>query len=115
MAKIFKETYYNYSIEISCNLEFIVSFGAIKTKDLGVSYEVHETIVELKKFLDANGKSNEDPEEYGVEYISYNFGKYDIDISLNSYGINTFTDLKNTTSSQEIIDYVKEWNDNEIY
>jgi hypothetical protein len=108
MAKIFKETYYNYSIEITYNLEFIVSFGVMITKDLGVSYKVHETIVELKKFLDANGKSDEDPEEYGAEYISYNFDNYDIDISLNSYGINTSTDLKNTTSSQEIIDYVKE-------
>jgi hypothetical protein len=108
MAKIFKGTYYNYNIELNCNLDFIVSFGVIKTKDLGVSYEVHETIVELKKFLDVNGKSDEDP-EYETDCISYNFGKYCINIGLKGYEIDQQDiDPIFTIVAQEIINYVKE-------
>ena len=108
MAKVLNKRFYNYNIDIDLEFKFIISFGKITTDSLMLSKTVHDNIVSLKEFLDANGKSDETDEKEDIDCISYEFDDYSIIIGFHGYEIETEDKSWSVFFAQEIIDYVKE-------
>lgn len=110
-GKILSKKYYNYKININSDLRFVFTFNDIVLYD-NIELPpivIHDNIITLKEFLDANSEFNEPDAGYDSTVLLYKLNNYSIYIGLDGYYINNKNRYRKfTTSAQEVIDYVKE-------
>ena len=101
----------SYKININSDLRFVFTFNDIVLYNNIVlpPIVIHDNIITLKEFLDANSEFNEPDAGYNSTVLLYKLNNYSIYIGLNGYYINNKNRYRKfTTSAQEVIDYVKE-------